>query len=159
EQGAGSQDSWVLVPLGALHLSPLRVALVDSICKTCPPGWFWFQRKCYYFSQSTQTWAEAKTVCALVRARLVVIDSQEKQEFLKRKRPKSRVHWLGLSDQKTEGKWLWVDGRPLELSFWSSGEPNNSNKEDCASMDVDGRWNDLPCTTSDYWICEMPWVC
>ncbi|XP_030401327.1 hepatic lectin-like isoform X3 [Gopherus evgoodei] len=83
----------------------------------------------------------------------------EKRAFLVMNRTKSRVYWLGLSDKKVENQWLWVDGSPLKLSFWSTGEPNDSSDEDCGTMAIDGRWNDINCYWTDYWICEKPWLC
>ncbi|XP_066469002.1 C-type lectin domain family 4 member M-like [Tiliqua scincoides] len=66
------------------------------------------------------------------------------------------VAWIGLSDTVTEGKWVWVDGTPLSLSFWRRGEPNDSGEggEDCATLQFNGQWNDVSCSTSDFWICE-----
>ncbi|TFJ98268.1 NACHT, LRR and PYD domains-containing protein 3-like [Platysternon megacephalum] len=132
---------------------------VDSVCGHCPWGWAWFQRTCYYFSESTKTWREAKQFCLDNGAQLVIINTNAEQVFLVKNRPKSRVYWLGLSDQKVENQWLWVDGSPLKLSFWSTGEPNDSSDEDCGTMAIDGRWNDINCYMTDYWICEKPWLC
>uniref|UniRef100_A0A674IAH2 C-type lectin domain-containing protein n=1 Tax=Terrapene triunguis TaxID=2587831 RepID=A0A674IAH2_9SAUR len=131
----------------------------NSVCGHCPWGWAWFQRTCYYFSESTKTWREAKQYCLDYGAQLVIINTKEEQVFLVKNRPKSRAYWLGLSDQKEENQWLWVDGSPLKLSFWSSGEPNDAGDEDCGTMAIDGRWNDINCYMTDYWICEKPWLC
>ncbi|XP_030401326.1 CD209 antigen-like protein A isoform X2 [Gopherus evgoodei] len=132
---------------------------VDSVCGHCPWGWAWFQRTCYHFSESTKTWHEAKQFCSDYGAHLVIINTKEEQAFLVMNRTKSRVYWLGLSDKKVENQWLWVDGSPLKLSFWSTGEPNDSSDEDCGTMAIDGRWNDINCYWTDYWICEKPWLC
>uniref|UniRef100_A0A8C3HCI9 C-type lectin domain-containing protein n=1 Tax=Chrysemys picta bellii TaxID=8478 RepID=A0A8C3HCI9_CHRPI len=132
---------------------------LDSVCGHCPWGWAWFQRTCYYFSESTKIWREAKQFCLDYGAQLVIINTKEEQVFLVKNRPKSRAYWLGLSDKKVENQWLWVDGSPLKLSFWSSGEPNDSGDEDCGTMTLDGRWNDINCYMTDYWICEKPWLC
>ncbi|CAM2109722.1 C-type lectin domain family 4 member G isoform X1 [Caretta caretta] len=132
---------------------------VDSVCGHCPWGWGWFQRTCYHFSESTKTWHEAKQFCLDAGAQLVIINTKEEQAFLVKARTTSRVYWLGLSDQKKENQWLWVDGSPLNLSFWSTGEPNDSGNEDCGTMATDGRWNDINCYMTDYWICEKAWLC
>ncbi|XP_043362764.1 C-type lectin domain family 17, member A isoform X4 [Dermochelys coriacea] len=87
------------------------------------------------------------------------ISALQKRAFMVKSRTTSRVYWLGLSDQKMENQWLWVDGSPLNLSFWSTGEPNDSSNEDCGTMATDGRWNDINCYMTDYWICEKPWLC
>uniref|UniRef100_A0A8C3T3G5 C-type lectin domain-containing protein n=1 Tax=Chelydra serpentina TaxID=8475 RepID=A0A8C3T3G5_CHESE len=132
---------------------------LDSVCGHCPWGWAWFQRTCYHFSDSMKTWNEAKQSCLDFGAHLVIINTKEEQAFLVKTRTKSRVYWLGLSDQKVERQWHWVDGSPLKLSFWSTGEPNDSSDEDCGTMALDGRWNDINCYMTDYWICEKPWLC
>ncbi|XP_075758369.1 C-type lectin domain family 17, member A isoform X3 [Pelodiscus sinensis] len=132
---------------------------VDSVCGHCPDPWVWFQRTCYYFSESTKPWLEAQQFCVDRGAHLVIINTKEEQAFLLKNRVVPRVYWLGLSDQQVEKEWVWVDNTRLTLSFWSSGEPNDSNNEDCGTMTPDGRWNDLSCLTTDYWICEKAWFC
>uniref|UniRef100_A0A8C0HIQ4 C-type lectin domain-containing protein n=1 Tax=Chelonoidis abingdonii TaxID=106734 RepID=A0A8C0HIQ4_CHEAB len=128
---------------------------LDSVCGHCSWGWAWFQRTCYHFSESTKTWHEAKQFCSDYGAHLVIINTKEEQAFLVKNRTKSRVYWLGLSDKKVENQWLWVDGSPLNLSFWSTGEPNDSSDEDCGTMAIDGRWNDINCYWTDYWISHV----
>ena len=68
--------------------------------------------------------------------------------------------WLGLTDAASEGNWMWDDGRSLEYTHWSPGEPNNVGNEDCAEMITDtsasyrGYWNDLPCDRQLFqWVC------
>ncbi|XP_024859246.2 C-type lectin domain family 4 member F-like [Kryptolebias marmoratus] len=77
--------------------------------------------------------------------------------------------WIGLTDSETEGRWLWVDGSPLNesLSFWSPWEPDdwrdeNPSGEDCVRM---GRirpahdmiyWFDKSCDARHQSICEKP---
>ncbi|XP_067419551.1 C-type lectin domain family 17, member A-like [Emydura macquarii macquarii] len=132
---------------------------IDSVCRQCPPDWIWFQRSCYYFSESTKTWADAKAFCLEYTGHLVIVNTKEEQAFLVKNRVTSRVYWLGLTDQRIEAKWHWVDGSPLTLNFWSTGEPNDSHGEDCGTMHTDGRWNDIDCHHTDYWICEKVWLC
>ena len=54
--------------------------------------------------------------------------------------------------------WRWVDNAMLQTSErnWAAGEPNNeNNNEACASMHrTNGRWNDIPCSTSLPYVCE-----
>uniref|UniRef100_A0A8C3XTA9 C-type lectin domain-containing protein n=1 Tax=Chelydra serpentina TaxID=8475 RepID=A0A8C3XTA9_CHESE len=168
--GEWGQDSWVLFlalpdSLPGPELGYSGFCFLDSVCGHCPWGWAWFQRTCYHFSDSMKTWNEAKQSCLDFGAHLVIINTKEEQAFLVKTRTKSRVYWLGLSDQKVERQWHWVDGSPLKLSFWSTGdywnkgEPNNLRdgniSEDCAHLLESGRWNDEPCSISYKWICEM----
>uniref|UniRef100_A0A8C4YPP3 C-type lectin domain-containing protein n=1 Tax=Gopherus evgoodei TaxID=1825980 RepID=A0A8C4YPP3_9SAUR len=120
----------------------------------CQSGWDQDQGRCYLFSRANQTWEAARNSCLAQNADLVVINDQMEQN-----RTMSRVYWLGLSDQKVESQWLWVDGSPLKLSFLSTGEPNDSSNEDYGTMAIDGCWNDINCYMTDYWICKKPWFC
>lgn len=71
--------------------------------------------------------------------------------------------WIGLSDQDTEGTFVWADGSPLgDYAPWAESQPddnasNPSQGEDCvhlSGMDA-GDWNDLDCD-ADYlnFVCE-----
>ncbi|XP_057559517.1 C-type lectin domain family 4 member E [Hippopotamus amphibius kiboko] len=134
-----------------------------SVKNCCPLKWVHFQSSCYFFSTDTMTWTASLKNCSSMGAHLVVINTQEEQEFLYHTKPKRKEFYIGLTDQVTEGQWQWVDGTPFtkSLSFWDIGEPNNIvTVEDCAtirdSSNPRQNWNDVPCFFNMLRICEMP---
>jgi hypothetical protein len=63
--------------------------------------------------------------------------------------------WIGLTDQAEEGKFAWVNGRPLERSNWRPGQPDNAGDQDCVTLTLtDGKWGDLDCGTPLPYVCE-----
>ncbi|XP_047434848.1 CD209 antigen-like protein E isoform X2 [Mugil cephalus] len=119
-------------------------------------GWVHFGGSLYYISSEQKSWQDSRSDCQQRGADLVVINSREEQEFT---RQFQKVTWIGLTDRETEGKWMWVDGTPLTMSFWGNGEPNShdGNDEDCGEMkflDNENSWNDKPCDIETVWICE-----
>ncbi|XP_008853730.1 C-type lectin domain family 17, member A [Nannospalax galili] len=134
-------------------------SLLDPSRSICPDGWIPFEGKCYYFSPSTKSWDEARKFCQESYSHLVIINSFAEHSFVAKAHGSPRVYWLGLSDKNQEGDWRWLDGSPVTLSFWDPHEPNNSNNEDCASMNRGGTWNDLSCSKTTYWICERQCSC
>ncbi|XP_037023754.1 C-type lectin domain family 4 member E [Artibeus jamaicensis] len=134
-----------------------------SVKNCCPLRWVHFQSSCYFFSTNTMTWSASVKNCSDMGGHLVVINTQEEQEFLFHEKPEKREYYIGLTDKVTDGQWKWVDGTPFmkSLSFWDVGEPNNlATVEDCAtvrdSSDPRRNWNDVPCFLSLFRICEMP---
>ena len=63
--------------------------------------------------------------------------------------------WIGLSDQNSEGNFVWQDGTSLGYTNWNSGEPNNSGNEDCTEMYSTGKWNDKDCSQTRYFVCNL----
>ena len=68
--------------------------------------------------------------------------------------------WIGLTDQKEEGKWEWVNpgGSCSKFTKWTRGEPNNQGNEDCVVLSMytgDGEWNDRKCNDKVSFICEI----
>ncbi|XP_037702494.1 C-type lectin domain family 4 member E isoform X2 [Choloepus didactylus] len=131
--------------------------------QNCPLKWEHFQSSCYFFSTDTLTWTSSVKNCSGMGGHLVVINTEEEQKFLFRKKPREREFYIGLTDQVKEGQWQWVDGTPFKesLSFWDAGEPNNlATVEDCAtirdSSNPKQNWNDVTCLFYLFRICEMP---
>ncbi|XP_047406157.1 C-type lectin domain family 4 member E isoform X1 [Sciurus carolinensis] len=134
-----------------------------SVKNCCPLNWEHFQSSCYFYSTNTMSWISSVKNCSGMGAHLVVINTQEEQEFLYHAKPRNKIFYIGLTDQVVEGEWQWVDGTPFteSLSFWDAGEPNNLvTVEDCAtirdSSNPRQNWNDIPCFYSVFRICEMP---
>ncbi|XP_034003324.1 CD209 antigen-like protein A [Trematomus bernacchii] len=130
---------------------------VECLKKTCPEGWRKFGCSCYLFSTEKASWEQSRQDCRAEGAHLVIVDSEEEQEFITRMIKENT--WIGLSDREEEGTWKWVDGSPLNLNltFWSPGQPDNFDEEDCAeiwSIDHSQSWNDKACKNDQHWICE-----
>ncbi|XP_052610774.1 CD209 antigen-like protein E [Peromyscus californicus insignis] len=157
-------SSLVAVPPEQTHSSLEQIqqqltqinASLAGLCRPCPWDWELFQGSCYLFSRTLGSWEASASSCQDLGAHLVIINSVEEQRFMKywnvRKNQRS---WIGLSDLRREGSWQWVDGNPLQLSFWKEGEPNNDGDEDCVELFTDD-WNDNKCTEQNFWVCEQP---
>ncbi|XP_078575317.1 hepatic lectin-like [Branchiostoma floridae x Branchiostoma japonicum] len=72
---------------------------------------------------------------------------------LKNKADRWHYFWFGLSDENSEGQWVWEDGEILyqdtPWSDWREGEPNNRyGDEDCAHYSPQAwpGWNDILCS-------------
>ncbi|XP_050923132.1 CD209 antigen-like protein E isoform X2 [Lates calcarifer] len=144
---------------------------INDSCLKCETGWEQHGGQCYYFSTRRSSWKESRSFCKRRGGDLVKIDSREEQSFLEKTVRKKMDHdedlfWIGLTDSKTEGEWLWVDDSPLNtsLSFWMTWEPDNWTVEDpdgenCARIgairDYDLiRWYDRSCKVNQKYICE-----
>ncbi|XP_065325929.1 galactose-specific lectin nattectin-like, partial [Pelmatolapia mariae] len=151
----------VLVVLSVLLAAALiALCFTNDPCYKCEEGWELHGEKCYYFSISKSSWKQSRDECRAKEGDLVKIDSREEQTFLERRlrdvmtRDEDKF-WIGLTDSAVEGRWVWVDGSPLDqsLKFWSGNEPDNwkgrngehPDGEDCARMGAKGGADDLKC--------------
>uniref|UniRef100_A0A4W6CIE0 C-type lectin domain-containing protein n=1 Tax=Lates calcarifer TaxID=8187 RepID=A0A4W6CIE0_LATCA len=133
-----------------------KSGLIITSISSIPPG-----ENCYYFSTRRSSWKESRSFCKRRGGDLVKIDSREEKKM----DVADDLFWIGLTDSKTEGEWLWVDDSPLNTSFWMSWEPDNWTGEDpdgenCARMGVRGGatdlkcWFDKSCKVNQKYICE-----
>ncbi|XP_026013266.1 CD209 antigen-like protein A [Astatotilapia calliptera] len=133
----------------------------------CEDGWEQHRGKCYYFSTRKSSWDQSKTECSTKGGGLVKIDSSEEQSFLgKNVQQKTAgyddLFWIGLTGSAEEGKWLWVDGSPLNerLTFWKDQEADDLSGEDPDGDDCVGMgpmyWFDNSCKVPQRSICEKP---
>ncbi|KAM9363658.1 CD209 antigen-like protein A [Symphorus nematophorus] len=135
----------------------LRTQLNDLIgANYSQQGWTYFSGSFYYVSSSMKTWQESRDYCLQKGADLMIINSQEEQNFTRQLKDNL---WIGLTDIETEGTWKWLDGTPLTTSYWQHGEPNSYElkEEDCAEVRYhkeENNWNDRPCDLPIFWICE-----
>ncbi|KAK1805398.1 hypothetical protein P4O66_019714 [Electrophorus voltai] len=130
----------------------------------CAENWLYFNGSCYFISVFSRSWRESQKYCKNKGGHLAIIHTAEEQTFLWNLLPRGHwnSYWFGISDEKLEGDWYWVDGTKLVGGFWEEGEPNNHINEDCGYIvktEVLTRvatksWYDAPCYMSLPWICE-----
>ncbi|XP_078696182.1 alpha-N-acetylgalactosamine-specific lectin-like [Branchiostoma floridae x Branchiostoma belcheri] len=70
-----------------------------------------------------------------------------------------QAFWIGLHDQREEGRFEWVDGSALgSYNSWGTEEPNNKlDGEDCVSYSEfhsENMWNDGDCNWLYNFICK-----
>ncbi|XP_072531926.1 uncharacterized protein [Salminus brasiliensis] len=138
-------------------------------CGQCGEGWRRLGLKCYYFSTDKLDWRNSRDRCAEKGGHLVIITSQNEQNFVTSSL--EETHWIGLNDLETEGKWMWVNDQSLTetgVIFWferkdEPDEPDNWKHEDpsgenCASLgNEEGYthlWFDSSCSKLKKYVCE-----
>nr|XP_034333174.1 galactose-specific lectin nattectin [Crassostrea gigas] len=132
----------------------------------CRDGWLHHGNSCYAFIDAEPDgWIEAMFYCSSVGAKLVEIETESENNFLKRHLQTTgatKNYWIGLSDAIKEGKFVWQTTQDnVDYTDWAPGEPNDDHHtEDCAELfqPFSFHWNDAPCSVKSNFICEKTLV-
>ena len=108
-----------------------------------------FRGKFYKVFPYRLSWHEARLKCQELGGHLAVVKSEAENGFLMSlmKRQGVGVVWLGATDERAEGRWVWVDGEPLRYDNWNPGQPNNKQGLEHYLITMvahDGKWSDQP---------------
>ncbi|CAG2202657.1 unnamed protein product [Mytilus edulis] len=133
-----------------------------NACSICPLGWKSYGSSCYFFSQTTATWNDAKRKCITKNSMLAEVVSYGERDFLRKQASKyAETFWLGGTDSKHEGSWIWATSQSnFIVTGWHTRlvkEPNNQGgNEHCINIHkkLDFEWNDDRCWNSYRYICE-----
>ncbi|XP_052692583.1 perlucin-like protein [Crassostrea angulata] len=123
-------------------------------------GWISFMDSDYLLGREEVTWNYAQIICMKEDAKLVEIESNAEDLFVRGLAMKlTKTVWLGGTDVGTEGRWVWDSDRsPFTYSAWNraTGQPNNYNNQDCLSLyrPYNLTWCDEKCETRYQYICE-----
>ena len=102
------------------------------------------------------SWKQAAERCRILGGRLGVILDEPTNAFIKQL-AEGLPLWLGATDEKAKGVWMWVDGTRMSYKAWAPGQPQGAKKEDYL-MFGDGQWYDAfggePKVVG--FICEWP---
>ncbi|MDP6942592.1 MAG: IPT/TIG domain-containing protein [Myxococcota bacterium] len=107
---------------------------------------------------TTYNYAGARARCHLAGMDVLQINDEDEAAFFD---TYNREFWIDYSDAIEEGIHVW--GTPSNTyEDWCTNEPNDQGgTEDCAEFDpagTNGCMNDISCTTSRRWVCEIPSV-
>jgi hypothetical protein len=110
----------------------------------------------YQHHLEEKTWLEASETCEAGGGRLAVINSEAIQKFVIRLFGNKGEFWFGLTDEKKEGDWVWVNGEKLGTAYWASNQPSGGN-QNCAVFNYGeiGKWDDQGCNTFHHgFLCQ-----
>ncbi len=112
------------------------------------------------FCFGAKTWVDAEADCVKQGGHLLSMHDLKMQTFAINGAfaIQDTDWWIGLSDLKAEGTYVWTDGTPFNFNKWAGGEPNNAGDEDCAHLApwAGGDWNDIFCAQELPYICRLP---
>ncbi|XP_033097160.1 mucin-12-like [Anneissia japonica] len=157
EQTAREGSLYEIIILGitlALFLSLKSVKVIG-----CPDGWVFWLGHCYQYVDTLVTWSTAETACNDLHTSgyLVTIASEDENRIVGEEIGILNNAWIGYSDSSIEASFNWVpSGKCSNYSNFNENQPDNSGNEDCVEFEASSeKWNDLPCTDSRRYVCEI----
>jgi hypothetical protein len=112
-----------------------------------------------YYLLNNSTWLNAEAEAVLLGGNLATVRSATENTWLSQTFGSyggtSHALWIGLTDQASEGNFVWISGETATYRNWSPGEPNNGlggEPENWAYIipspgdfnHIASDWNDLP---------------
>lgn len=112
-------------------------------------------KKFYVTNGERMNFAKVKALCTQLGATVATPRNAEENKAIQEV-AKDNV-FLGITDEVTEGQFMYVTGGRLAYSNWKENEPNDHGQgEDCVLMRSDGLWNDISCMATCQAVCEFP---
>ncbi len=111
----------------------------------------------YYCSVNPATWPIANSICQSNDGYLAKVETAGENNFLANLLT-TQSAWIGLSDEASEGNFVWTDGSPLSgYDNWYPQQPNNyGGHQDFVEMLSNGEWNDQYNDKMLEFIMEVP---
>ncbi len=78
----------------------------------------------YFFEKIS--WSEAKKKCEDMGGILAILDTKEELEYIQNQRPCRFTAWVGITDEKNEGQWVWLNGKQIKNEMTGFLEKANS---------------------------------
>ncbi|XP_046840736.1 lectin-like isoform X1 [Xenia sp. Carnegie-2017] len=141
---------------------------------TCPwslvNGWECVNGNCYYFSNHTARWLNARQYCLDKGADLAVPFSKANNDYLYSIMSKKGINKTFIGLFKTApglgSKFYKTDGHIQDFFYWGNMQPCNlGGNEDCVEMIASdpfytgGIHNDVPCSYERHFICHIAGSC
>ncbi|XP_059672711.1 C-type lectin domain family 2 member L-like [Gavia stellata] len=111
----------------------------------CPSGWLYFQRKCYFLSESEANWNSSQSLCSLHNASLLVIENHQELSFMVK--ITKQDPWIGLYKRNEE--FFWVNGKALDNKLIEVKGSGN-----CAYLESKGV-SASGCYLTRKWVCSL----
>ena len=119
---------------------------------------------CYTFINITpSSWIQAKGICEILSAHLVVMETEQEWEFINmkiqtRKGVNYNEWYIGLYKNATTGNWTWINGKSLTIDKWQDSKPRDSDLYAVIAKEFPegfrGSFNSINENVIRGWICE-----
>ena len=100
---ATSVTSIIIITLRSLAINlNMNIHVVGVAASSCDTysGWRSFDNKCYFYRDTTASWANAELYCTGTGGHIVSIESQEEADFIADYQLSYQfTHWLGFTDK------------------------------------------------------------
>jgi hypothetical protein len=133
-----------------------------AACNGCTP----IQRNgfAYWFCTATnRDWQPSETNCVAKGAHLASIHDQAENDFVSSTMigmGGTGRFWIGLIDRDSEGNYVWLDGTPVDYTYFncSTTATLSTGSEDCANINGSGGcWDDDDCSGHSFRsVCRAP---
>ncbi|PWA23251.1 hypothetical protein CCH79_00018979 [Gambusia affinis] len=108
----------------------------------CPPGWTWFQRRCFVFVNDQKSWAAAENDCLSKNGNLASFQSSDEYSFIKNLVYQTTGNytrsWIGAHSTLIDSTWLWSDGSRFVFYHWTRNIASEGKK--CMDINLEGTW-------------------
>uniref|UniRef100_G1PXU9 C-type lectin domain-containing protein n=1 Tax=Myotis lucifugus TaxID=59463 RepID=G1PXU9_MYOLU len=103
-------------------------------------------KKLHVTNGEKMPFSKVKALCAELQATVATTKNAEENKAIM---DVANDHaFLGITDEATEGQFVYVTGGRLTYSNWKKDEPNDFGSGDCVCLQEDGLWNDVSCSSS-----------
>ncbi|CAG0906735.1 unnamed protein product [Cyprideis torosa] len=111
-----------------LEPSPESSVSVRRFKTRCPPEWKFnlANGHCYGYQNDTKkTWGDAEDTCVAFGngTHLISVGDQQELDFFTNITTENV--WIGATDIRHWGIWIFTDGTPMTFTNWANGQPNN----------------------------------
>ncbi|KAK6176742.1 hypothetical protein SNE40_014983 [Patella caerulea] len=122
------------------------------------------EKYCYRLYSHPESWQEAQKVCEDDGGYLFLVNSDKKYEIVKLKALADggsgsvTYYYVGATDEHKEDVWNWLDGSPVNRSYFIPGRPDNYQKiQHCLSFMTgnDVGLDDRSCLSPHSFFCEI----
>ncbi|XP_040831989.1 mannose-binding protein C isoform X2 [Ochotona curzoniae] len=97
---------------------------------------------------------KAKALCAQFEASVATPQNAAENKAIQHVIHENAI--IGITDSAAEGLFQYLNGSTINYKNWNEHEPNDADSgEDCTVIMPNGKWNDVPCSSPAYVVCEF----
>lgn len=141
----------------------MQLFSIHVLGNSCPKHWSYLAGYCYFFSNDTATWLNARQRCQETGGDLVKVSSDAQNAFVASRYSSARCltdgTWLGLRRNPNNlSQWVWLDDFDVEPKYtkWHRKEPMNDRLDkNCTEIHPSKSiyWYGRECSARGCYIC------